>query len=241
MAEDHIKLFATRAERYPEPTEADVVLGTARAALAAIPVIGGSITEVVSMVLAPAIARRRDEWLKELADALDQVEKKVEGFKIEDLQKNELFISATMQATQAALRTHQQEKRALLRNALLNVALGRAPEEDLQQMFLRYIDEFNVTHVKLLDFLSNAVQSMRDKGLNTQSLSTYRRAIEEMFPELRSQRDFVRQVLMDLNSRGLSNVKDAEESFMGLRVVTGHGQAFLEFVLRPKVLGGDSL
>jgi hypothetical protein len=43
MAEDPIKLFATRAERYPEPTDADLAQGVARAALAAIPIVGGSI------------------------------------------------------------------------------------------------------------------------------------------------------------------------------------------------------
>src|ERR1700676_5480182 len=60
MAEDPIKLFSSRAERYPEPTEADIVQGTARAALAAIPFVGGSITEALSMVLAPAVTRREE-------------------------------------------------------------------------------------------------------------------------------------------------------------------------------------
>jgi hypothetical protein len=46
MVEDPIKLFSTRAERYPEPTDTDHAQGAARAALAAIPVIAGTITEV---------------------------------------------------------------------------------------------------------------------------------------------------------------------------------------------------
>ncbi len=87
MSDDLTKIFSTRAERYPELTAADTALGTSRAILAAIPVVGGSITEVLSMVLAPAVARRRDEWLKELADALDAVERQVEDFRIEDLEK----------------------------------------------------------------------------------------------------------------------------------------------------------
>jgi len=36
------------------------------AALAAIPVIGGTVSEVLSMVLAPSVSRRRDEWFREL-------------------------------------------------------------------------------------------------------------------------------------------------------------------------------
>ena len=63
MADEATKLLSTRSERYPEPNGADAALGVSRAALAAIPIVGGSITEVVSMALAPSIARRRDEWL----------------------------------------------------------------------------------------------------------------------------------------------------------------------------------
>jgi hypothetical protein len=64
MAESPIKLFATRAERYPEPTEADIAHSAARAALSVIPFLGGPASELLSMVLVPAVAKRRDEWLK---------------------------------------------------------------------------------------------------------------------------------------------------------------------------------
>jgi len=40
MAGVPIKLSANRAERCPQPTDADMIQGGARAALAAIPVIG---------------------------------------------------------------------------------------------------------------------------------------------------------------------------------------------------------
>jgi hypothetical protein len=85
MAELPIKLFSSRAEQYPEPTGSDLALGAARAAVAAIPLVGGSATEVLSMVLAPSVARRRDEWFKELAGALEQLEAKVEDFHVADL------------------------------------------------------------------------------------------------------------------------------------------------------------
>src|ERR1700685_4332300 len=97
MAEDPIKLFATRAERYPEPAEADTAQAIAKAGMAAIPVIGGPINQVLSLVLTPAVGRRRDEWLKELADALDEMEKEVAGFRIEKLADDEAFVSATIQ------------------------------------------------------------------------------------------------------------------------------------------------
>jgi hypothetical protein len=130
MPEGPIKLFTTRAERYPEPTAVDVAQGSGRAALAAIPFVGGSITEVLSIVLAPAVARRRDQWFKELADALDELQAKVAGFKVESLIETEAFVSATIQASRIAVATHQNEKRGYLRNALLRIAAGVAPVED---------------------------------------------------------------------------------------------------------------
>ena len=60
MADEFTKLFSTRSERYPEPTGADAALGVSRAALAAIPIVGGSITEVVSMVCVQLLHGR---WL----------------------------------------------------------------------------------------------------------------------------------------------------------------------------------
>ena len=54
MTENPLKLFSTRAERYPEPTDADIAQGAAGAALAAIPFVGGPLVEVLAMALAPA-------------------------------------------------------------------------------------------------------------------------------------------------------------------------------------------
>jgi hypothetical protein len=150
MAEDPIKLFSTRAEQYPKPTEADVALGAGRAALAAIPFVGGSITELLSLVLAPAVARRRDTWLKELAEGLEEAERKIEGFTVENLTQDEAFVSAVIDATRSAISTHKDEKRDALRNALLNIALHRSTDEDQQQIFLRYIDELTVWHLRIL-------------------------------------------------------------------------------------------
>lgn len=155
MPENPIKIFSKRSERYPEPDETDTIQGSARAALSAIPVIGGTITEVLSMVLAPAVSRRRDEWLKELADGLDRLEERVEGFKVEDLASNDAFVSATIQATRAATATHQKEKREYLCNVLLKVALGKTPGEELQHVFISAIDAFTASHVKVLSVLWN--------------------------------------------------------------------------------------
>jgi hypothetical protein len=64
---------------------------------------------------------------------LDRLEAKVEGFKVENLQHDEEFVSAVIEASRLAISTHKQEKREALRNALLNIALHRSTDEDQQQ------------------------------------------------------------------------------------------------------------
>jgi len=204
MAEDPIKLFATRAERYPEPTQADIALGTGRAALAAIPFVGGSITEVLSLVLAPAVTRRRDTWLKELADGLEEAERKIDGFTVENLTQDEAFVSAVIEATRSAISTHKDEKRDALRNGLLNIALRRSTDEDQQQTFLRYIDELTVWHLRILTLFQDPPKQLTAKGVKTNYYAgSASQVLEDVYPELKGKREFYDQVAADLNSRGL--------------------------------------
>jgi hypothetical protein len=231
MAEDLIKLIAGRAERFPEPTESDTLQVLARAGLAIIPGLGGAITEVLSLVLAPAVERRRHEWFKELAEVVDRLEAKIEGFKVEDLAKNEAFASATIQASLIAFRTHQQEKRKMLRNALVNIGLGKCPDEDIQHIYLRLIDEFTPSHVKILHFLWEGVSQVAaaNETLLRQG-KTYREVLDQLEPEFRGKGDLVQQVLTDLNRRGLSTLQAANLVFPQ-QVITNQGIAFLQFVL----------
>ena len=228
MAEDPIKLFATRAERYPQPTEADIAQGAARAALAAIPVIGGPITEVLSLVLAPAVARRRDEWLKELADALETIEAKVNGFCIEDLQQNEAFVSAVIQATRTALSTHQREKLEALRNAVLNVVLSKSLSEEKQIFFLGLIDIFTVTHLEILKLFEN-------RAVFPASRMT----------ELGTRRELTDPMVIDLKDRGMlvdprpfiARTRESEGSLVSRNwTVSPLGRDLLSFISVPKEL-----
>ena len=228
MSEDPIKLFASRAERYPESDDADVAQGVARATLAAIPVLGGSITELVSLVLSPAVQRRRDEWFKDLADAVERLERRVEGFRIETLAQNESFVSATIQATRIALATHQQEKRGMLRNALLNIALGAEQNEDLQQAYLTAIEAFTPSHVKVLNFLWKGSDALQPP------ITNYGQAIESVLPELRGQSNFLQYIMSDLRNRGFSNLSGPSAAHPQHPAITNLGIQFLTFVAAPK-------
>lgn len=141
---------ASRRELPIQPNLDDVRVAAIKVGVAAIPVVGDAFAEALGLVLMPSLNRRRDDWFRDLARRLHDLETKVDGFRFEELATNEQFASATVQATQAVLRTHQEEKVEALQNAVLNVAAGSAPNEDLQSIFLNWVDRLTALHLRLL-------------------------------------------------------------------------------------------
>jgi hypothetical protein len=136
----------------PEPTGrtvGDVVHIATKAGLSAIPIVGGPAAEIFAAIVQPPLERRRNEWIRDLGDRIEQLEK--EGrIHAEELQHNEPFVDTALQATTIALRNHQGEKREALRNAVLNAALPGAPAADLQHFFLGLVDQFTTWHLRIL-------------------------------------------------------------------------------------------
>ena len=77
----------------PKAGKGDVALVLARAGISAIPYLGRPAKELLAFVIVPPLERRRAEWMNAVGERLKQLEKEVEGFKLEDLAKNELFVT----------------------------------------------------------------------------------------------------------------------------------------------------
>jgi len=142
-------LFDERSrQELPKPQFEDVRHATVKGLLAIVPGFGGPASELMGLLSSP-LAQRRDDWFADLARRLRDLEGRVEGFRFENLDQNEQFISATQQATLAAMRTHQAEKLDALKNAVLNIAVGRE-REDRQTNFIALVDRFTPAHLKVL-------------------------------------------------------------------------------------------
>ncbi len=214
----------------PKRTKGDAAHAIAKAGLAAVPVIGGPAAELFQNVIQPPLEKRRTEWMVQVGEKLQELEKN--GLKIEELQENEEFISAVMHASQIALRTHQNEKLDALRNAVLNVAKGQAPEEAFQNIFLNLVDSFTELHLRILKVFQNPEppQNMSMGGLSN--------VIERNIPELRGRRELYDQLWKDLYSRGLVNTDGLHVTMtghgLGQKRTTGLGDAFLKFIEEPR-------
>ena len=212
-------------EPYPEPGPIARVASVVPVLASAFPGLGGPASQLVSMVLALPLERRRAAWLNDVAESLAKLEQTVEEFTVEALVEDEEFVTAMMTATLMALRNHDADKLAALRNAVVNVALHREPDAELQSIFLTFVDNLTPLHMQLLAIF-------RDKP-DTRAKFSDRIPVSE---------DHVRAILphlppntydllcLDLENRKL--VVDSRELVMGAIPgnLTALGHKFLEFI-----------
>ena len=145
-----------------------------------------------------------------------------------------------MQASQIALRNHQQAKLEALRNAVLNSALPNSPQEDEQMIFLRLIDQLTPWHLRVLSVLDDPgrwmqCHSVTNPGWRMGGTST---VLEHCLPDLRGQRDTYDQIVRDLQSEGLLgqgqflHVMMTGGGMVGSRT-TDRGRRFIRFISPP--------
>lgn len=210
----------------PKATGGDIAHAVVRAGLSAIPIGGGAAVELFQGVIQPPLEMRRQKWMVDVGEKLLELERN--GLKLEDLQSNEQFISAVMHASQAALRTHQATKLEALRNAVINVAKGQAPEETLQHLLLNFVDSFTEQHLRILKVFQcpTPIPNMSMGGLSS--------VLEHNIPELRQHRELYIQLWKDLYSRGLLNTEGLNvtmsESVLLAKRTTELGDALLKFI-----------
>ena len=94
------------------------MLGLVKAVASTVPVLGGLAAGLMDVVIGPQIERRRIDWLNS-QDRLKRLEERIDGFQVAHL-ADDPPTSAMLQAGVLALRNHNEEKLAALRNAVLN-------------------------------------------------------------------------------------------------------------------------
>lgn len=221
----------------PQANIDDRAHAAARALLGMIPMAGSVATELFTAVVTPSLEKRRAAWFEALAAELAQLKEAVDPHRLIDTPS---FTTAFLQASQIAGRTHQAEKLAALRAAVLNVAAGTAPDDDLQLMFFHLVDRFTPTHLAILAFVREPgrheptkkwLENVMSTGTNTM--------IEHRFPELVDRKPFYNLVWRELYQAGLvaldtPNVAVSRASLLNSGT-TALGDEFLKFITEPKL------
>lgn len=194
--------MSRRRKTLLKATARDHLHTLARAGLSMIPTVGGPAAELFSMLIVPPLTKRRDEWLQALANGLEELEKKVDGFKVQSLVNNEAFVTMVMEASHLAMRNHAKEKVDALRNAVLNSAL-KTPDEYLQGVLLQFISIATPWHFRVLEFYSDPEAYVKRAGLKIESGDFLSYFVERIFPNLNGNDAFRLQVERDLLHYGL--------------------------------------
>ena len=213
----------------PKQSAGDAAHAVAKAGISTIPFVGGPAAELFQWVVQPPLERRREHWMAAVGEKLKELESR--GLDLEALSCNEQFVSAVMQASQIALRTHQSEKLEALRNAVLNVATGQAPDDTLQHIFLNLVDALTEQHLRVLKVFQSPTPP---PGMSMGGLG---HVLEHNIPELRRRQDLYIQLWVDLYARGLVNTERLNVTMSGnglaAKRTTDLGDAFLHFVASP--------
>jgi hypothetical protein len=101
-------------------TSREIVERAIEAALNFVPVAGGALAVAFVSAVSWQLNQRRPEWLFELAEAVEDLRERIGDASFEALAENSLFVDAVVTTTRAIDHTHQEEKIAALRNAVLN-------------------------------------------------------------------------------------------------------------------------
>ena len=222
----------------PKNAKGDVAFGITKAALAAIPLVGGPAVELVEALLKGPINARRDEWLESIATELHNLIEGVDDLSLEKLSEDPSFITTFMSASQIAMRTHQEEKREALRNAVLNAALRTEPDEDLQAIFLGLVDRFTSWHLRILNLLNDPVASANAVNFKPSgSLGSIQTLITGVYPELEEHAEFYQLIYSELMAAGLMvsgpiGITTMSNAMFQKRS-TAIGIRFLRFISRP--------
>lgn len=224
-----------------KPSIGDHAHTTVKAGLSMIPIVGGPASELFSAVITPPLSKRRDEWMDSISTALMELQGKVENFNIENLSENEIFITTVMQATQSAIRNHQEEKINSLRNAVLNSAISIPINEDLQMVFLNLIDSLTSWHLRILKFFTNPIVWFEQHNIISPSFSmgSPSRVLEHAFPELRGNPEFYSKITRDLYTQGLMNTESLNTTMTSSGAfaprTTNMGIEFVRYITEPVI------
>ena len=216
----------------PGPSSVDWFAGMTLAAISGIPHPWSAPAAVLfSLITTPFLTSTREDWWEQVRLDLNELHRKVDKLTPEALSNNPMFVAALAQATLAAMRTPEPEKREALKNAVVHVAVnavvGDGPSaiatqpirSDLELMFLSLIDNFTAMHLNVLRHCANVTPDGRDR--------------------LRKDRDLSDVAVTDLVARGLlkdtraytARGRDTIDALIVDRWdVTNLGKQFLTFI-----------
>lgn len=87
----------------------DLAYTLTKAGIGSVPYVGAAASEILSLIVASPLEKRRDKWFVEIGERLKVLEVK-NNLQLSELSQNEFFIDIVIQTTQNVLKTSNELK-----------------------------------------------------------------------------------------------------------------------------------
>lgn len=225
-----------KVDSAPEETRGDAVHRGIRAAIGSVPVVGAAGVEVFEGFFPSPINRRTREWLESLAVRIRRLEESHPEIVLQNLVRSPAFETLVIRSTDVAIRNHQEEKLAALRNAVVNAVVSGNMDDAQTEMYLALVDRLTPWHLRILDLFNDPIawESRNHGNLPRNMMGGREITLLAAFPELEGQRVLYDQIIRDLYSSGLIGT----DSIRGMvtnagllqSITTDAGKQFLRFI-----------
>ncbi|QXE20017.1 hypothetical protein [Clostridium sp. 001] len=221
-------------------TKGDYLHTIVKSGISSVPLVGSALGEFFSTIVSQPISKRRDDWLIKIKNELDNLSEKVNGFDINNLCNNEMFVTALMNASQIAIRNHHEIKLEALKNAVLNSAMNIDIDDSVQLMYINYIDELTPWHLKILEFFKNPTEWFEKHNKNIPDVYTGSPSdiLEDAYEELGGRQEFYNLVARELYQKGLFTIERLSGTMMTSSGVfasrtTEFGKNLIRYITAP--------
>ena len=213
----------------------EISYAIAKAGLASIPLAGAITSELLQLIVTPPLEKRRTKWMEQIGQRLKTLEEN-ESVNLNELQENELFIDVVLQCSQEVIKTSEKEKIGYFQNAILNTAIGENPELAEIQIFLKFISDFTVWHIKILKLFDDPTEWFENNNKPVPSFMSagLSSILDIAYPELKGRRQFYDLIWDDLERAGLHKTSGLHTMMTGSGLMasrtTDFGKKFLNFI-----------
>jgi hypothetical protein len=108
----------------------------------------------------PAYDERLKQWVAVVDGVIAQLS--IKGLPVENLRRNQIFVSTLFEASLIAARNHSREKLGALSHALIASATVKTIEEqEALELFIKLIDELSSQQLKMLSSEEGWISSIR--------------------------------------------------------------------------------
>ncbi len=225
---------------FPSPPEKDGqqqslegLLSVAKLATLAIP--GSSIVlDFIGHLVKKPLEDRRQDWFELVSEAINRILRRIEGMTPERLAEDPSFVTVLLRSSDAAVRTHEQEKRRFLRNALVSSGLPTRPGLDKQLYFVKLVDDLTVNQILVLHLFDDPRGWFSKRNVTPTVYRSGSRfeVLRQAYPDIAETKYVQELVLSDLERRGL--VESMTVMFGGGNIyergVTDLGHEFLDYI-----------